>query len=110
VSKIKMSPGGIRKKFWRFGIAHPDNISIIDSNCDRWIKVLGWLFILSRRKFHSKELFCLESNLAFVKCMICGSESIPWRVKSETAKEWRETNGHRLEKLWGFERKRRVRR
>jgi hypothetical protein len=96
-----------RFKFWIFAIAHPDNISIIDKNCDKWVKVFGWFFILIKIDFHSKETFCLSNNIAFVKCMICGHESVPWEVKPETAKAWLESNGHKLERLYEFERTRR---
>ncbi len=53
----------------------------------------------------NRGLFCLDSNIAFVKCLNCGAESMPWRVSGTSGDAWRKSNGHRLELLWEYVRK-----
>ena len=64
--------------------------------------MIAWLKRLF--KIHTcdnREVFCV-GRFAFVKCMDCGNESIPWEVSERIAADWRETNGERLKKLTNF--------
>ena len=47
---------------------------------------------IPKRCEHEYFLYVTTGDLAVQKCFICGSESIPWRVKPETGKEWRKSN------------------
>lgn len=40
-------------------------------------------------KSQNRETFCLSNNIAFVKCMSCGAESMPWQVTPKTGEAWR---------------------
>jgi hypothetical protein len=41
-----------------------------------------------RKPLHDKQLYCTSNGYAFVKCKRCGSESIPWQVSLDKAKQF----------------------
>jgi hypothetical protein len=45
---------------------------------------MNWLKKLFGTHIHERELF-LVGRIAFVKCVTCGDESIPWEVSQEKA-------------------------
>lgn len=47
---------------------------------------------------HERKVFCV-GNLAFVKCVTCGHESIPWEVPEKTAKDWRRSHPNAIAEL-----------
>lgn len=50
---------------------------------------MKWLRKLFKRKpLHDKELYVTSNGYAFVKCKRCGSESIPWKVSPDKAKQF----------------------
>jgi hypothetical protein len=65
-------------------------------------KFLYWLHGLFSGHKHDKKLFCV-GEIAFVKCTTCGHESIPWKVKPETAKEWHRTHPDAMKELLALE-------
>lgn len=54
---------------------------------------------------HLKDVYCV-GRIAFVKCLKCGAESIPWEVKQEVADAWTASHKERLEALYEFDRAR----
>lgn len=55
---------------------------------------------------HDRRLFCF-GNIAVVKCVGCGMESIPWEVKPEHAEAWRKTHPTAAEEYIEIDRVRR---
>jgi hypothetical protein len=47
---------------------------------------------------HERKIFCV-GEVAFVKCVTCGDESIPWRVPKEVADAWHETHPEAMPQL-----------
>lgn len=54
-----------------------------------------WLFNIH---VHKREVFCV-GQYAFVKCMDCGNESLPWSVSKKVAQEWKESHPDAIERL-----------
>lgn len=48
---------------------------------------------------HDRFTYVTENNLCVVKCFICGSESMPWRVKPEIGKAFRESHPDQFKKV-----------
>jgi hypothetical protein len=62
---------------------------------------------VTRRKLglhvHERKVFCF-GEIAFVRCMTCGDESLPWRVSSKTAKAWDEGHPQAMEEYLASQR------
>lgn len=67
-------------------------------------KLTNWFKKIFKIHEHDKQVFCV-GNIAFVKCMSCGDESIPWRVSESVAEKWRSVNEEKLTALYTFKRK-----
>jgi len=70
---------------------------------ERIVIVFSWLSKRFKKCKHEKFLYVTESNIAVVKCYICGDESMPWRVSEKTGKAWRESNPDAFKKVMEIE-------
>lgn len=51
---------------------------------------------------HDRCEYVTTSGLMFIKCLRCGAESIPWRVRPDQAKDWRDRHPNEIEMVEGF--------
>ncbi len=53
---------------------------------------------------HERRVFCV-TGIAFMKCVTCGAESIPWFAPQEAADEWEKANPDAVTRLVEIEKK-----
>lgn len=66
---------------------------------------MDWLKRILGIHSHERKVFCV-GNIAFVKCVTCGMESIPWEVSREKAKAWRESYPNAIDDLVAIDERR----
>lgn len=61
-------------------------------------KFKSWLKKVFKIHEHDRKTFCV-GQIAFVKCITCGDESIPWEVTKKVADAWHESHPKAMEEL-----------